>query len=53
MWKCRHSGVDREEAIRYLEQDMRLRLNEDAVRKFMKKGWEFPQEKRWQENIRI
>ncbi len=53
MWKCMHSRVNREEAIRYLEQDMRLRLNEDAVKKFMKKGWEFPQEKRWQENIKI
>lgn len=51
-WKSRNSGVSYEEALTNLEKDLTERLNEDAVKKFIKKGWEYPGEQIWQENIR-
>lgn len=51
-WKSRHCDMSYEKAAGYLESDLRDRLNEDAVKKFMKKGWEYPGEKTWQENIK-
>lgn len=52
-WKARHVDIDADEAISYLISDYEERFNEDAVKKFMKKGWEIPEVRTWQENIRI
>lgn len=50
-WKVGHCEMSYDIALTYLESDLRERLNEDAVKKFMKKGWEYPEGKLWQENI--
>ncbi len=42
-WRERYYGIDMGEELACLERDLKDRLNESAIQKFMKKGWEIPE----------
>lgn len=43
-WKARYYKIDMEEELGCLERDLRYRMDESRVEKFLKKGWKFPEE---------